>query len=200
MQCGILYLNSNMKVFFTASLRGQKEFGVYYKTIFDTLSDLGFKHLDNEILTLSKNYYDKIQHEGRSAFVDLYQRKMKHLKEADICMFECTLPSLSIGYQILKALDFNRPTIILYLNDNVPQFISGIDNEKLIVKKYTPDTLTDVVTESLQEASGIQDKRFNFFISPPLLNYLQKESKSKGVTQSTFIRNLILTHKKKSGK
>lgn len=187
-----------MKVFFTASLRGQKEFGLLYGAIFDELKTLGYKHLDNEILTLSKEYYDKIQEVGRSACVDLYQRKMNHLKEADLCMFECTVPSLSIGYQILKALDFNRPTIILYLKDNIPQFISGIDNEKLIVKEYTPDTVKEVVDEAVRESNEIQDKRFNFFISPPLLNYLQKMSKEQGITKSTFIRNLLVEHQKKN--
>lgn len=188
-----------MKVFFTASLRGQKEFGNNYKLIYDTLKKLGYKHLDNEILTLSKEYYNKIQEEGRSAFVDLYERKMEHLKEADICMFECTLPSLSIGYLILKALDFSKPTVILYLDDNVPQFMAGINNDKLIVKKYNLDNLIDIVTESVNEATTLQDKRFNFFINPQLLNYLQKESKAEGITKSTFIRNLITQHKKKHG-
>lgn len=189
-----------MKVFFTASLRGQHEFGKYYEQIFGRLKHLGYTHLDNEILTLSKNYYDKIQKEGRTACVDLYQRKMKHLKEADIYMFECTVPSLSIGYQILKAIDFNRPTVILHLKGNIPQFISGIDNDKLIVKGYTPETLEEIVDSSIREATDLQDKRFNFFINPYLLNYLQKVSKEQNITKSTFIRNLILTHKKKYGK
>lgn len=186
-----------MKVFFTASLRGQTEYGKLYKEIFNELSSLGYKNLDEEIFRLPPNYYDTMEKQGRQAFIDLYQRKIKAVQDADICLFEGSLPSLSIGYLIQKALDFNKPTIILYFEDNTPQFISGIDEEKLIVKQYKEKNIKTVVKEAVEEARHLQDKRFNFFISPDLLNYLEKASKSEDITKSTFIRNLILNHKKK---
>jgi hypothetical protein len=187
-----------MKIFFTASLRGQEDYGKYYKKVFSLIRDLGYVSLDDEILKLSPSYYDVIQKQGRDAYVDLYERKIKKLQSADICMFECTLPSLSIGYLIQKALDFNKPVVILYLNENTPQFISGINEDKLIVRKYTESTLSEVVTNAFEEAKHLQDKRFNFFISPYLLTYLEKASKKDGISKSTFIRNLLLAHKRKS--
>ena len=186
-----------MKIFFTASLRGQTEYGDLYKAIFNELSIMGYKNLDNEIFQLHPHYYDPMQKQGRQAFVDLYKRKIKAVQEADMCVFEGSLPSLSIGYLIQKALDFNKPTIILYFEDNTPQFISGIDEDKLIVKQYTKKDLKSVVINAVEEARHLQDKRFNFFISPGLLNYLEKASKEEDITKSTFIRNLILSHKKK---
>jgi hypothetical protein len=187
-----------MKIFFTASLRGQEEYGKYYKEIYSVIEKLGYASLDDEIFKLSASYYDNIQKQGRDAYVDLYERKIKKLQTADVCIFECTLPSLSIGYLIQKALDFNKPVIILYLNDNTPQFISGINEDKLIVKKYSGITLSKVVHDALEEAKHLQDKRFNFFISPQLLTYLEKASKKEGITKSTFIRNLLLMHRKKN--
>ncbi|MCX6732629.1 MAG: hypothetical protein NTV98_03760 [Candidatus Roizmanbacteria bacterium] len=187
-----------MKIFFTASLRGQEDYGKHYKKIFSLIEDLGYVSLDDEILKLTPSYYDNIQKQGRDAYVDLYERKIKKLQTADICIFECTLPSLSIGYLIQKALDFNKPVVILYLNDNTPQFISGINEDKLIVKKYTEATLTQVVNSAFEEAKHLQDKRFNFFISPDLLTYLEKASKKEGITKSTFIRNLLLAHRRKN--
>lgn len=189
-----------MKIFFTASLRGQAEFGAYYKTTYTVINKLGFKSLDNELLNLTPGYYDNIQKEGRAAFINLYERKIKNLQSADICIFDCTLPSLSIGYLIQKALDFNKPTIILYYGENTPQFISGIEEDKLIVKKYDEKNLEKIVEEAIESAKHLQDKRFNFFISPNLLNYLEKASKTQGITKSTFIRNLILAHRKKNDK
>ena len=188
-----------MKIFFTASLRGQKDFGKYYKRVYSTIDKLGFKSLDDEILKLSASYYDNMQDQGRSAFVNLYDRKIKNLQSADICIFDCSIPSLSIGYLIQKALDFNKPVIILYLDNNTPQFISGISEDKLITRKYSESDIESVVNEAIDEAKHLQDKRFNFFISPDLLTYLEVASKKVGITKSTFIRNLILAHKKKSG-
>ena len=187
-----------MKVFFTASLRGIAEFGSFYKKMFMHLQKMGFSHLDEEIFKLSPSYYDNIQKQGRSAFVDLYKRKIKNLQTADICLFEVSIPSLSIGYLIQKALDFNKPTVILYYKENTPQFISGIEEDKLIVRQYNDLNLEEIVEESVEEAKHLQDKRFNFFISPNLLNYLEKASKAQDITKSTFIRNLLLAHRKKS--
>ncbi len=187
-----------MKVFFTASLRGQNEFGKFYKTIYSAIEKKNYKNLDNEILVLSEKYYNDIQKAGRTAFINLYQRKLKNLQIADICIFEGSLPSLSIGYLIQKALDFNKPVIILYYKENVPQFIAGINEEKLIVKNYNDSNLLTVLDEAIQEARNLQDKRFNFFISPSLLNYLEKASNKEGITKSTFIRNLIIAHRKKN--
>jgi len=186
-----------MKIFFTASLRGQADFGKYYKEIFSLIEKEGAKNLDDEILKLSETYYDTIQKQGRTAFVDLYKRKIKALQQADICIFEGSLPSLSIGYLIEKALDFNKPTIIFYYKNNTPEFISGIDEEKIILKQYNETSLQQSFESALTEAKHLQDKRFNFFISPDLLTYLEKASKEEGITKSTFIRNLILQHKKK---
>lgn len=187
-----------MKIFFTASLRGKPEFESYYKRIYSVIERLGFKSLDNEILKLSSNYYDNIQKQGRAAYIDLYERKIKNLQYADICIFECTIPSLSIGYLIQKALDFNKPTVILYYKDNTPQFLSGIEEDKLIMRRYDDETLDKMVEEAIENAKHLQDKRFNFFISPNLLNYLEKASKAQGITKSTFIRNLLLAHRKKN--
>lgn len=186
-----------MKIFFTASLRGQTDYGKYYTKIAQTVEKLGLKNLDDEIFKLSPSYYDSLQKQGRDAYVDLYDRKISRLNSADICMFECTLPSLSIGFLIQKALDFNKPVIILYFDQNTPQFISGISEDKLIVRQYTEKNIESVVEESIEEAKHLQDKRFNFFISPNLLTYLEKASKREGITKSTFIRNLIVAHKKK---
>lgn len=186
-----------MKIFFTASLRGQSEFGTYYKEIFNLIEKTGAKNLDDEILKLSKDYYETIQKQGRVAFTDLYKRKIKALQQADICIFEGSIPSLSIGYLIEKALDFNKPTIIFYYKNTTPEFIAGIDEEKIILKQYTEDTLQSSFISALEEAKHLQDKRFNFFISPDLLTYLEKASKEEGITKSTFIRNLILQHRKK---
>ncbi|OGK20860.1 hypothetical protein A2866_04850 [Candidatus Roizmanbacteria bacterium RIFCSPHIGHO2_01_FULL_39_8] len=187
-----------MRVFFTASLRGTNEFKNYYKNIYRETENLGYVHLDKEIFALSsQKYYKSIENAGRKAFVDLYNRKMKHLKEADICIFECSLHSLSIGFLIQKALDFNKPTIVLFLKDHVPHFLAGIEDEKLIVHEYEEKTLNSVLRKCFDDAREKRDKRFNFFISPRLLTYLEKTSSALGITKSKFIRGLLIEHMKK---
>lgn len=187
-----------MKIFFTASLRGKEFYGKQYKEIFDIINTSGYENLDDEIFNLnSEDYYKKIKTEGRNAFVDLYKRKIKRIQDADICIFEGSFHSLSIGYLIQKAIEFNKPTIVLYFEDNIPHFLAGVEDEKLIVKNYNEKNLKEIFKACIDEATELRDKRFNFFISPELLSYLEGTSKKLNITKSTFIRNLIQEHRRK---
>lgn len=186
-----------MKVFFTASLRGKKEFDVYYQKIYQEIAGMGYEHLDNEILTKSMaDFYEEMDG-GREAQVELYKKKIKYLQEADICIFETSLHSLTTGFLITKAIDYNKPTIVLYYKENLPYFLVGAQEEKLILRSYNQNNLKKVLNETFEDARERRDKRFNFFISPKLLIYLEKSSKDMGITKSKFIRNLIVEHMRK---
>ena len=181
-----------MKVYFTASLRGMQFYEQYYNKIYTEIQKLGYMHLDDEIFTLNRvRYYHELETIGRDAHVDLYKRKLKSLQHADICVFEVSLHSLSIGFQIEKALSYLRPTIVLYLEDNIPYFLDGIDNEKLILRPYNSKNIPKVLKECFEIAKKKKEQRFNFFLSPELLSHLDQASKRKGVTKSMYVRSLI---------
>lgn len=181
-----------MKVYFTASLRGVQFYKEYYEKIFHFIEKLGHTHLDKEILTLnSVQYYSELEYKGHDADVDLYNRKMRTLQQADVCIFESSFHSLSIGFQIEKALYYLKPTIVLYLDNNKPHFLEGIENEKLIISAYKTSNVHKVLRESIAKANKKKEQRFNFFLSPELLTYLEETSKKKGLTKSRYIRSLI---------
>jgi hypothetical protein len=190
-----------MKVFFTTSLRGKKYFDTNYKKIYKELEGLGFKHLDYEIseLVISK-FYDELGKQGEDAYTDLYSRKTNRVSKADICVFECSVQSFSIGLLVEKALELQKPTIILYYKDNVPYFLAGINDPKLIVTGYTTKNLKEVLTESIEQAKQQRSTRFNFFITPELLVYVEKTSRKMNKSKSAFIRDLIEDHKRKNSK
>lgn len=186
-----------MKVFFTASQRGKKEFGEYYKKIYQEIKNAGYDVVEDDLASLSVDqFYSKLEKGGRKTNIEFYKKKIQHIKEADIIILECSFHSLSIGYIIEKALELNKPTIVLYLRDNQPYFLEGVEDEKLIIKSYNDKNLARILIEVFELAKERRDKRFNFFISPKLLNYLESTSKKYSITKSTFIRNLILEHKK----
>lgn len=181
-----------MKVYFTASLRGMQFYEQYYNKIYSEIEKLGYIHLDKEIFTLNRiRYYNELETIGRDAHVDLYRRKMKALQLADICVFEVSLHSLSIGFQIEKALNYLKPTIVLYLEDNKPYFLDGIDNDKLILSSYNNKNMNKVLKDCFEIAQKKKEQRFNFFLSPELLIHLDEASKKKGLTKSMYVRNLI---------
>ncbi len=188
-----------MKVLFSASLRGRKYFDDQYQLIVKSIKELDATVIGNDALSPTNDHlYEELKKGGRQSNIEFYQREMKLIQEADVCVFECSTHSLSIGFSIQKTLEMNKPALVLYYEDNVPFFLSGAQDDKLIIKSYNEKNLKEVLREGLAEASEIRDKRFNFFINPGLLTYLEKTSKNLGITKSTFIRNLIVDHMKKN--
>ncbi|MBI5613747.1 hypothetical protein HY947_02385 [Candidatus Gottesmanbacteria bacterium] len=187
-----------MKVFFTASQRGQGEYGAKYKKIAEALEQHGYKLLDDDILTdSSQSFYSRLEKGGHKTYEEFYKKKIRLIQEADLCVFESSTQSLSIGFVIEKALEFNKPVIVLFTEGNSPVFIQGTSEEKLILHSYTEENIASVLKKVLLEAESLRDKRFNFFISPKLLEYLERVSKKQEITKSTFIRGLILEHMKR---
>jgi len=194
-----IYIYIRMKVFFTASPKGRKYFEHYYKRIYASLAQQGLVHIDDEIVALSsKELYRQMEKRGKKKSGDLYKSNLKKVKNADIVFFEASFPSLSVGYMINESLHLNKPTVVLYLEDNPPYFLEGNKEEKLIIRRYRENDLDSIIKKTVAEAKKRTDRRFNFFISPNLLNYLNRQSKKEGVTKSTFIRNLIVHHMNKN--
>ena len=189
-----------MKIFFVASQRGKEKYDQNYTTIYNAIKELGHTNLDDRMFKSTvKGFYDKMKKEGSAAYHKLFSENIDYIRKADICIFECSWQSFSIGYMVQKAVEMNKPTIVLYdeSTEHPPYFIFGSDDDKLISKSYNLNSVKKVLAESIHKASTLADKRFNFFISPSLLTYLNQESRKDGVTKSTFIRNLILEYKKK---
>jgi hypothetical protein len=181
-----------MKAYFTASLRGMQFYEQYYRRIYDEIEKLGYVHLDREIFTLNRaNYYSELETKGRIAHLDLYRKKITSLHKADVCIFEVSYHSLSIGFQIEKAISYLKPTIVLYLEGNEPYFLEGVESEKLILRPYNNENIQQVLKDSLEIALRKKEQRFNFFLSPDLLSYLEEASKKRGETKSMYVRKLI---------
>lgn len=120
---------------------------------------------------------------------------LKMLQKADICVFETSINNLIIGFLIAKSLELNKPTIILCSKND--SFFKKLKNEKLVFQRYdNQKNVEKKINQAFKKAQKLRDRRFNFFISPDLLNYLEQESRKLGITKSMLIRQLIIKHKK----
>lgn len=188
----------DVKILFTASHRGKKHFSSFYKKIYDLIEQKGIKNISDTIISMdSDSYYERLEKVGSAAYTEEYNRMIENIKKADVVIFECSLPSLGIGFMIDKSLELNKPVVGLHLKDHMPTFLAGISSDKFHLAEYTDENISDVLDKIIEKAKSSMDKRFNFFISPSLLNYLEKASKEQGLTKSTFIRNLLLEHMKR---
>lgn len=188
-----------MKVFFNASARGKKLYDKEYKVIYKTIESLGYTHTYGLIIQefTEDKFYGGLKKGGKKRMVDFHKETISLIKSADINVFDCSWPSLGIGYQVEKSLEFNKPTIVLYKEDCLPYFIFGADNEMIIIKKYNKKNLVSAVKKAFEEAKKRKDKRFNFFVSPKILTFIKEHSKALGMTESTYVRGLIIEDMRK---
>jgi arginine utilization protein RocB len=183
-----------MKVFFTVTYQGLDHFGKYYRMIYEEITRLGYEHLDTESANMTYEEYVKKMEKGRTAQVENYHRNIEFIKKAEVVIIEVSTHSLGVGFLVQKALEMGKPTIVLYYKDNVPYFLQGIDDDKLIIKSYDEKNIKRVLKNAVSIAREKRDKRFNFFLSPKLLTYLEGVSERQGVTKSKILRDLIVAH------
>lgn len=186
-----------MKVFFYSSPASTK-YDNFIHIAYDEIKKLGYDHLNDEIKTNAiRNVLTHNQFPD-PAYIENVGGLMLNLIKADICVFDVSFQSLASGYLIDKSLEAGKPTIVLY-TENIPHILSVLNDEKLIVKNYTDEkTLKKAVKTTLEQAREKRDKRFNFFLSPKLLTYLENTSNSQGVTKSKILRDLIVDHMRKN--
>jgi hypothetical protein len=121
-----------MKIYFAGSIRGGRGDSSLYLKIIEYLKNFGevlTEHIGDNSITSS----------GESTLGDaaIHDRDMDWLIEANIIIAEVTNPSLGVGYEIGRAIEYNKKIICLYReneNTKLSAMISGSD--KVINIKY----------------------------------------------------------------
>ena len=121
-----------MKIYFAGSIRGGRGDSAIYFEIIEYLKKFGqvlTEHIgDNSITPDGENSLDDSS---------IHNRDMDWLREANIIVAEVTNPSLGVGYEIGRSIEFNKKIICLYReinNKKLSAMISGSD--KIINIKY----------------------------------------------------------------
>ena len=182
-----------MKVFLVSTPIGEQKLGEMFEKLYEELEKLGYQHI-SDFITLSSEEFTKEMSKGKDAQKEFYNKMVNNIRQADICIFEASTPSFGVGYLIQESLSNSKPTIVLFYKEMKSFFIPGIDDDKLIVKTYDESSYKKVLKSVVNIAREKRDKRFNFFLSPKLLNYLEQASNARGVTKSKLLRDMIVQH------
>lgn len=187
-----------MKIFFSYSLSGKAHYEKIFSQIQSYLDTHNYDSLNKDLMTINPSkFYTDLAKGGSDYSSQISNDLIEKSKKADLCIFECSSYTLTTGFLIQKALDLNKPVIALYMEGHLPHFLTGVKDEKFQLVKYAENNLDEVLEDSMEKAKSLADKRFNFFISPSLLTYLNQAAKEQGITKSTFIRNLINDYRRK---
>lgn len=183
-----------MRIYFTASLHGKKEFGDNYKKIVETMAKLGHKVFSEHIVNFEKPSLGNLSKEEAKKN---YGKILGEIKKGDVVVAEVSTQSLSVGHELTEAISLNKPVVIMYTGDNRPGLLFGSTYDKLQMCEYKSENLEVKVREALEEATKHTDVRFNFFVSPKILNYLDWVAQKRMIPRSVFLRNLIEKEMKK---
>ncbi len=177
-----------MKIYFTASLKQNKNFSHIYDEIvaylesknhqvFEAIPSKKFGPLDE----LSQYEIKKVQEE-----------LLSEISDCDCALVEGSYPSsILVGYELGQLVSKQKPTILLYKKGFNPVLAGEVHSSRLVKSEYEEDVLEEVVDWCLEEIKNVSNRRFTFFISPEIDNFLNKISRDGDISRSEFIRNLI---------
>jgi hypothetical protein len=185
-----------MKVYFSASIVQKEQFGHNYDQIVRILLDMGhaveYKHITEKTLDQIKSS----THEDSNNF---YKKVCRWISQADLVVVEASFPStLNIGHEISLALEKGKPTIVFYHKGYESYFLPGLKSDKLFLVEYEDRDLPDLVKETVNYAKDQADTRFNFFMSPSHINYLDWISQHRRIPRSVYLRDLIEKDREKN--
>jgi len=182
-----------MKIFLVSTPKGETKHGELFKKLYEEVKRLGYIHTSGLIMQTAESFEEEMS-KSREAQKHFYVSMKEAISKADICIFEASTPSFGVGYLIQESLSNSKPTIILFYKELHSYLLPGIEDEKLIAYTYTEDNYQKVLKKALEQAREKRDKRFNFFLSPKLLQYIEDVSKEQGVTKSKLLRDMIVEH------
>lgn len=184
-----------MKAYFSASVHGRSINGENYKKIVDTLKKLGFEVFADHVM---KTDAEGIDRQSDQEIKDVYRDLINRIKKSDLIVAEVSTPSVSVGHEITEAINLNKPVILLHSDGgNRAMLLEGMSDAKVQNIAYNSGNLIGLLEVAIEEAKKSVDVRFNFFVSPKILNYLDWVAQKRMIPRSVFLRNLIEREMKK---
>ena len=126
-----------MKIYFAGAIRGGREDQQLYLQIINYLKK------NNEVLTEhigDKSINDLGEKDNKDTYI--YKRDMEWLKQCELVIAEVTTPSLGVGYEIGRAIQFNKKVLCLYRyieNKKLSAMLAGNRKIKVIYYKGFED-------------------------------------------------------------
>lgn len=183
-----------MKIFFTFSSKGLKEFEQEYKNILNELKSENIVVVDtyNKNYLEEKPYLQKIENLNLSENTYRYAHDSairKAIIQCDAVIIEASCPSFRVGFEAFFSLSQQKPVLVLSKFNNYGRLI---DQPHFFGAKYTDVSLSDEISKFIKQVNEFKLRnRFNLFISDNQKDYLEKEAKRNGISMSDYVRNLI---------
>lgn len=177
-----------MKIFFTGSPRALEEDQLAHQEIYNLIEKFGHINLSDLVFKADPKTFYLQDYEQRKQH---YRKTLRCLLDSDVLICEISLPSISMGFLIAKALEIGKPVIALHKPTSEPFFLTGIWNDKFQIIEYKSNTIDMVLFNAIKIAKSTLETRFNFLLDSHLHSYLNFLSQRSSQPKAVIVRDLI---------
>jgi len=180
-----------MKIHFFGSLIGnQIKIGdkTNYERIVEAIEFLGYEVITKHALT---KQLKEVLEEDYEQHEKYYQKMIKWIREADIVIAEVTKPEIGTGYELALAVNSEKPVIALYTDGQNSPILLGHNSDRIQHLEYDINNIKQVLRLAINDAKNQSDVRFNFFVSPKIVSYLDWVAKKRKMPRAVYLRRLI---------
>jgi len=179
----------HMVIFYTSSYYGKAKYQKWYDLVRKTIKEFHIELLSPE----EGNYQDVLNEETKRHITDPkvlhYEAIRQSIHQAEVMIVEVSHEDIQLGHEITLALSEKKPVLCLSIHED---FSKKIHNDYFVGARYNEHTVKSIIQNFLARARELTlSKRFNMFLYPSQIDYLEKIGKQSGMNMSEYIRHLI---------
>lgn len=188
-----------MIVFFTASRRGEQKYKKEYDLVYQTVKS--FSDLTVISPGWKDNYQQLVSDSKRKRIKDPqyieYEANKKGIQLADAVIMEVSNESFQLGHETTLTLMNKKPILCVSLHED---FSKRISHDYFFGAQYNEKNIKSIIQDFLTHVKDLSlSKRFNLFLYPRQIEYLENTAKKNKMNMSEYIRFLINSDKRSNG-
>lgn len=182
-----------MKVYFTTSSEGVSKKRKVCRRIISQIEKSG-SQLSLDWIKLATDEKQSLRDRPPNP-AKIFQENLSALTKSEVCIFETSVVSWGMAYQITYAITKEIPTLCLFDKNSEPSEVSnmlpGIKSKYLYIEKYEDGDLEQKVDGFLTKIEKATLVKFNFIACKEIKDYIDWAARRHGVSQSEFLRDAI---------
>jgi hypothetical protein len=178
-----------MKIFYTASYFGKEKYQSYYDLVLNALRDHDIEIISPEIgnyrQILKTKDIDRLKDEKSIH----YEAVRRGIMMCDAVIIEVSHEDFQLGHEATLAALNNKPVLCLSIYED---FSEKINSKYFFGAKYSKYSIGGIVSKFLDRVDrDLLNQRFNMFLSPNQVQYLEDCARVNRMNKSEYVRKLI---------
>ncbi|MFH1533614.1 MAG: hypothetical protein ABID64_01655 [Nitrospirota bacterium] len=178
-----------MVLFYTCSYYGKQKYQKWYDLVRKTIKEFPIELLSPE----EGNYQSVLNEETKKHITDPkvlhYEAIRQGIHQAEVMIVEVSHEDIQLGHEITLALSEKKPVLCLSIHED---YSKKIHHDYFVGAKYNEHNIKSIIQNFLARARELTlSKRFNMFLYPSQIEYVEKIGKQTGMNMSEYIRHLI---------